>query len=53
MEDIIANKAMSKCRFLTYQLGKLFFTDFDLDCVYVLDFITINAKLNGHIISLT
>jgi len=47
MEDIIANKAMSKCRFLTYQLGKLYITDLGLDCVYILDPVTINAKVFG------
>ena len=45
MEDIINNKAMSKCRFLTYQLGKLFITDLGLDCVYILDLSTNNAKV--------
>ena len=45
MEDIIANKALSKCRFLTYQLGKLYITDLGLDCVYILDPVTINAKV--------
>jgi len=47
MEEIIANMAMSKCRFLTYQLGKLYITDLGLDCVYILDPITINAKVFG------
>jgi len=47
MEDIITNKAMSKCRFLTYQLGKLFITDLGLDCVYILDPRTNNAKVFG------
>ena len=45
MEDIIANKAMSKCRFLTYQLGKLYITDLGLDCVYVLDPVTNTVKV--------
>jgi len=47
MEDIITNKAMSKCRFLTYELGKLYITDLGLDCVYILDPNTINAKVFG------
>jgi len=47
MEDIISNKAMSKCRFLTYELGKLYITDLGLDCVYILDPNTINAKVFG------
>jgi len=47
MEDIIANKGMSKCRFLTYELGKLYITDLGLDCVYILDPVTINAKVFG------
>jgi len=47
MEDIIANKGVSKCRFLTYELGKLYITDLGLDCVYILDPVTINAKVFG------
>jgi len=47
MEDIIANKGLSKCRFLTYELGKLYITDLGLDCVYILDPVTINAKVFG------
>ena len=43
MEDIIADKSRSKCRFLTYQLGKLYITDLGLDCVYILDPATISA----------
>ena len=46
MEDIITNKAKSKCRFLTYQLGKLYITDLGLDCVYILDPATISVKVN-------
>ena len=44
MDDIIPNKPMSKCRFLTYQLGKLYITDLGLDCVYILDPMTVNTK---------
>jgi len=47
MADIIPNKAMSKCRFLTYQLGKLYITDLGLDCVYILDPSTVNTKVFG------
>merc|ERR1719193_1262960 len=47
MEDIITNRDMSKCRFLAYQLGKLFITDLGLDCVYILDPRTNNAKVFG------
>ena len=49
MEDIIPNKAMSKCRFLTYQLGKLYITDLGLDCVYILDPNTVNTKVGVNI----
>lgn len=45
MEDIIAEKDKSKCRFLTYQLGKLYITDLGLDCVYVLDPVTNTVKV--------
>ena len=45
MEDIITNKALSKCRFLTYQLGNLYITDLGLDCVYILDQCTNNVKV--------
>ena len=47
MADIIPNKAMSKCRFLTYQLGKLYITDLGLDCVYILDPSTVNTKVGA------
>jgi len=47
MDDIIPNKPMSKCRFLTYQLGKLYITDLGLDCVYILDPMTVNTKVFG------
>jgi len=47
MDDIIANKAGSKCRFLTYQLGKLYITDLGLDCVYILDPANISVKMFG------
>merc|ERR1719431_1860563 len=47
MDDIIPNKPMSKCRFLTYQLGKLYITDLGLDCVYILDPNTVNTKVFG------
>jgi len=47
MEDIIADKSRSKCRFLTYQLGKLYITDLGLDCVYILDPATISVKVFG------
>merc|ERR1712096_294500 len=47
MEDIIADKSRSKCRFLTYQLGKLHITDLGLDCVYILDPATINVRVFG------
>jgi len=47
MEDIIPNMSMSKCRFLTYQLGKLYITDLGMDCVYVLDPNTVNTKVFG------
>jgi len=47
MEDIIPNKSMSKCRFLTYQLGKLYITDLGMDCVYILDPNTVNTKVFG------
>jgi len=43
MEDI-ANKALSKCRFLTYQQDKFYITDLGLDCVYILDPENINSK---------
>jgi len=48
MEDIITDKAKSKCRFLTYQLGKLYITDLGLDCVYILDPATISVKIFGE-----
>jgi len=47
MEDIIADRSRSKCRFLTYQLGKLYITDLGLDCVYILDPATISVKVFG------
>jgi len=47
MEDIISDKARSKCRFLTYQLDKLYITDLGLDCVYILDPATISVKVFG------
>merc|ERR1711909_118532 len=43
----IPNRSMSKCRFLTYQLGKLYITDLGLDCVYILDPNTVNTKVFG------
>ena len=46
MEDIISDKTRSKCRFLTYQLDKLYITDLGLDCVYILDPATTNVKVN-------
>jgi len=47
MEDIISDKTKSKCRFLTYQLDKLYITDLGLDCVYILDPATISVKVFG------
>eukprot|EP00092_Neocalanus_flemingeri_P024192 GFUD01026239.1.p1 GENE.GFUD01026239.1~~GFUD01026239.1.p1 ORF type:complete len:658 (+),score=221.85 GFUD01026239.1:86-2059(+) len=47
MDDIITDKSRSKCRFLTYELGKLYITDLGLDCVYVLDPTTISVKVFG------
>ena len=39
LEDIVPDKANSKCRFLTFQGGNLYITDLGLNMVYV-----INAK---------
>ena len=47
MEDIISDKARSKCRFLTYQLDKLYITYLGLDCVYILDPSTISVKVSS------
>jgi len=47
MGDMIPNKSLSKCRFLTYQLGKLYITDLGLDCVYILDPNTVVSKVFG------
>jgi len=47
MEDIISDKIKSKCRFLTYQLDRLYITDLGLDCVYILDPATISVKVFG------
>jgi len=47
LEDIITNKALSKCRFLIFHLNKLYITDLGMDCVYVLDPYTRNAKVFG------
>eukprot|EP00092_Neocalanus_flemingeri_P030596 GFUD01033220.1.p1 GENE.GFUD01033220.1~~GFUD01033220.1.p1 ORF type:complete len:644 (+),score=221.26 GFUD01033220.1:60-1991(+) len=47
MNDIISDKTRSKCRFLTYQLDKLYITDLGLDCVYILDPVTVSVKVFG------
>jgi len=37
LSDVIKDKKVSKCRFLTSALGKLYISDLGQDCVYTLD----------------
>ena len=43
LEDIVPDKANSKCRFLTVQGGNLYITDLGLNMVYVINAKTYNV----------
>jgi YVTN family beta-propeller protein len=50
LEDIIADKANSKCRFLTFQGGKIYITDLGLNKVYVIDAKTYTVIKVTHVV---
>jgi tripartite motif-containing protein 71 len=50
LEDIIADKANSKCRFLTFQGGKIYITDLGLNKIYVIDAKTYTVMKVTHVL---
>jgi len=47
LSDVILDKKISKCRFLTLGRGKLIITDLGLDRVYILDLVTKGVLMFG------